>query len=515
MIRRTAVSATIGLAASLMLTVTGAGTTMAAIEDKTTTSNVEGATSGNPFQEQNGWFYHYVRANSFEFEGQQFDYPSTPFSDITTKVNNDFYTDRGVSNIMIYTPYKASADFRGIPAIDFFDAQVGTGTVQDFETMVSAAHAKGMTVTAYMGLFYVDHTNPLFEQAEVDRRDGVNSDEVNMFRWADEIPSQNPDDFPEFEGGWAWSETAQSYYITSWEYPALDYANQVTIDYGKSVLEFWLDTGLDGFEYDFPLSFLGMSTEDMTVVPPDMKDILVTTPTTYTSNPKWLHAEGAGQYYDEDWNDQVGFTHILINGDEDFWSFPIGVMSGGATGVDDLEAQYATYLDPRRANGQGVNSWSLYDYDLTGDQRALDAAVQAGMGSLYSIDHELIYTQLSASEKQKYNDVFRALTRSTALAPEASRTQRPAEECSGQGQASKQLYAIERTSTDGSETVLNIYNFRDTPVCVTVDLSNSDIVVPQTPVDLSTQQDGAPITSTSYDVQLPAYGYRFLDVATQ
>lgn len=481
------------------------------------TPTVGAAVPADPFKAGTGTFYHYVRATAT--------YPATLYSSITAKINNNFYTDRGASNIEIYGPYKASADFRGLPAIDFFDAQVGTGTVQDFRDLVAAAHAKGITVTIYMALLNVHHTNPIFLKAEADKRDGINSPEVNMFRWSPTnrkpIRNQNPPDFPEFEGGWAFSETAQRWYVTSWGFPAPDYANLVTRDYIKSVLRFWLDAGVDGIEHDFPLSFLGMPTQDMTFVDPNLVDILITTPTTHTSNPKWLHAEGAGQYHDEAWNDAVGFNHILINGDEDLWSFPYAVMDNGAPGapttVADLEQQWRTFFDSRRARNPnlGVNAWSLYA-NMTPEQRALDAAVQAGMGALYSIDNEEIYTLLTATAQTKYDDVFRALKRSPALAPGASRVQRPANICGG-GSAS-QVYAIERTSTGGppgrSRTALNIYNFKSTPQCVTVNLSGSTIRVPQTPIDLSTQLSGPPITSTSYNVQLPAFGYLFLDVAT-
>jgi Alpha amylase, catalytic domain len=467
----------------------------------------------DPFKEGTGWFYHYVRENTGPGD------LSTTYDSITARINDDFYTDRGVSNIMLYGPYKASPEFRGLPAIDYFEAQVGTGTIQDFRDLVAAAHAKGITVTIYMALLSVHPTNALFRKAETDTRDGVDSPEANMFRWSREKPSpdQRPADFPEFEGGWAYSETAGQWYVTSWEFPAPDYANRVTRDYVDSVLRFWLDTGIDGIEFDFPLSFLGLRTDDMTFVDPNMVDLLITTPITHTPKTKWLHAEGAGQFWDESWNDDVGFNHILINGDEDLWSFPYAVMDDGAPDasetVEDMEDHWQEFFDDRRARDPalGVNAWSLYVDDMTAEQRALDAAVQAGMGALYSIDIEEIYSLLTTEEQTKYDDVFRALKRSPALAPGASRVRRPAAIC-GDGPAD-QVYAIERTSTDGSRTVLNVYNFTNTPQCVTVDLSESDITVPQTPTDLSTQADGAPISASSYDVQLPAFGYQFLDVA--
>lgn len=465
--------------------------------------------SANPFREGTGWFYHYVRATD--------DYPATPYAAITAKITAGFYSERGVSNIMIYGPYRASADFRGLPAIDFFRAQVGTGKVEDFRALVTAAHSKGITVTIYMALLSVHPTNEIFRKAETDVRDGVDSIEANLFRWVREPPSHPPADFPEYEGGWTFSQTAQRWYATSWGYPALDYANPETRAYVKEVLRFWLDTGIDGIEYDYPLSFLGMRSDDMTSVDPNMVDVLITTPLAYSPKPKWLHAEGAGTFWDEGWNDAVGFNHILINGDEDHWSFPYAVMDDGASErrktVAQLEAHWVEFFDRRRKRDPdlGVNAWSLYEFDMTSEQRALDAAVQAGMGAQYSIDVEEIYARLTVEEQTAYDDVFRALKRSTALAPGASRVQRPAAICGG-GSAD-QVYAIERTSAAGDRTVLNVYNFTNQPQCITVDLSDSSIEIPQTPLDLSTQRGGSPITTATYDVRMPAFGYLFLEVA--
>ena len=289
------------------------------------TTSVREVSRADPFKEGTGWFYHYVRATE--------DYPATTYASITEKIDDDFYTDRGVSNIMIYGPYRASADFRGLPAIDYFEAQAGTGSIEDFRRLVTAAHSKGITVTIYMALLSVHRTNPIFLDAEADVRDGVDSPGAHLFRWAREKPppSETPPDFPEYEGGWAFSETARRWYATSWGYPALDYATRETRDYIKEVLRFWLDTGVDGIEYDYVLSMLGMRSDDMTVADPNMVDVLITTPLAHSPRPTWLHAEGAGQFWDEGWNDDVGFTHILINGDEDRWSFPYAVMDEGAS----------------------------------------------------------------------------------------------------------------------------------------------------------------------------------------
>ncbi|RKP51570.1 hypothetical protein D7Z26_17455 [Cohnella endophytica] len=443
----------------------------------------DAAVPTNAFQKQNGSYYYYVR------EG------STTFASLTANVQSGYYSARGVNNLMTYCPYKASSEWRGVPAVDFYNVNSNTGTLTDFANMVTAAHNAGITVTMYIGLLFVHTTNPDWVQAQNDKKNGVNSSLANTFRWSTTNTGSVPPN-----GGWAWSSLANSYYATSWGMPALDYAKQQGRDYAKNVLKFWMDKGVDGFEFDAPGDFWGMSAADE-------KDILITLPQTYTTNSKLLNAEGtAGAYTNQTWSDSFGFTHILINGDNDTESFATRVMKGTST-VNDLENQFAAYLDPRRAKGQGVLAWSLYDTALTGDQRALDAAVMAGSGAFYSTDIQQVYNLLSTADRTKYDNVFKALQASPAEAPNASRKRLST------GSDSK-YYAVIRTSADGTKSVLNIYNFKNASATITVNLTDSGITVPQTPVNLATGGSGTAISSSSYSVTLPAYGYLFLEVQT-
>jgi len=71
------------------------------------------------------------------------------------------------------------------------------------------------------------------------------------------------------------------------------------------------------------------------------------------------------------------------------------------------------------------------------------------------------------------------------------------------------FYAFLRGSKDGR--ALAVFNFQPEAHLVTVDLSDSGIAVPQTPIDLTTGATyGTPIDSSNYTVTLPAYGYLLL-----
>ena len=76
------------------------------------------------------------------------------------------------------------------------------------------------------------------------------------------------------------------------------------------------------------------------------------------------------------------------------------------------------------------------------------------------------------------------------------------------------VYAMQRTSTNGKQTALLIYNFHNSPEDVTVDLTGTGINTHQVPKDLYNGGHGPAINGTSYTVRLPAYGFTMLQVST-
>jgi MYXO-CTERM domain-containing protein len=429
------------------------------------------------FMQQTGGFFHYVRESS------------TKFSDIKAKIESGYYASRGVRNLIFYCPYSATDEFRGVPAVDHFATNANTGTVEDFGAMVVAAHARGMAVSAYMGLLFVDPTNAIWVKAQKDHEAGTHSTEEKIFRWA----AQDSDDAQEY-GGWDYSDAAGSYYATSWERPAIDLDRAEGRAYVESVLEFWMDLGVDGFEYDSIESFWGGTPEIL-------KDVLVTYPNGYSTGQKYLIREGPTASFDnEEENDLIGLTHILLSGDTDDRSVATDVMDGSMT-VDDLEEHFAKYLDARRKVGHGAKAVSHYRDD-TPAERALDAAVLAGNGAVMEIDFDQNYSALDQAHQQQYDAVFVGLARSSAEAPGASRKRVPA--------TPDTAYAIVRQSVDGAERALNVYNFAKQPAMVKVDLSDTGIVAGDAPVDLVTDKPATAVAGNQYTVSLPASGYALL-----
>ena len=386
--------------------------------------------------------------------------------------------------------------------------------------MVAAANARGITVTAYVALIYVSPSNRLFVKSSLDRRDGSDSPERSMFRWDEREPEGTtspaqggtPPSASEitrpFEGGWAWSDVAGRWYATSWGLPALDYGSEATREYAKAVIRYWMDLGVQGFEYDAPQSYWGMQDADEG----RQTEVMIATPHSHRPDLElFLQAEGAGTFANQVYSDRVGFTHVVAEGGDDVDSFTSRVGRYPQTlTVDQLEDHWTTWVDPRRANSRGVYAGSLYDADVDPRLRALEVAVKAGMGAVYQVDNEHLVDNaanvvLPDATLERIWDVFRTLRTSSALWPDASRERLPT-------QADPRAYAILRRSADGARAALNLYNFSDAPMCITVDLAGSGVKTPQRATDLSTGAPGPWLPSPQSAVPLPPYGWMFLDV---
>jgi hypothetical protein len=427
---------------------------------------------------KNGAFYHYPRESR------------TTFASLTARIESGYYAERGVHTLAIYCPYRAGGLWRGVPALDFFTTNPETGSVADFKAMTAAAHARGMAVILYMGLLFVDHESPLWIKAQNDHASGVSSMEEASFRWA----AQPGAEVPEF-GAWDYSELAGAHFGTSWDHPALDLAGSAAQSLVRQVLSFWLDQGVDGFEYDAPSGFWGAT-------PALLKQLLSDHPNAHGSGPKYLIGEGHFANPDNAHeNDALGFTHVLLSGDDDQSSVAWETIRGELS-LDELEAHFALHIDGRRSAGRGVKSVSLYT-QMSAEERALEAALLAGNGSHMEIEYDTNYALLSAEQQRHYDTVLKALARSEAEAPRAARVRLSTDSPDTE-------YAVLRTSPDGKERAVNVYNVARSPATVRVLLTGQGFQEGELGFDLVAESDGPAVRDGQLRLELPALGYAFL-----
>jgi hypothetical protein len=398
----------------------------------------------------------------------------------------------------------------GCDPVDFYNVSPQNGTLQDWDSMVRAAHRLGMKVVAYFVNIYMDANSPYFVKAEQEYAAGDRtSREVASFDWSTtpNAPLPTVVSGPPFASSWTWSTIAQAYYWQLWFGPGFDFdltGNRAEV---AKIEEFWLSTGIDGFMWD-----VGKQS-------PLTQPFDVTIPETYTTTPKWL----AGERNDSSTaatNQSFGLTDWFNFQDNDTENDYTRIVDGSID-ANGLETALEN-VDWAREHGDTTHAWSIWGDDPAANliphtyptypddavERVQEAALLAGSGILYGSAMYYQYINWPPTLRANWDRVLQTVNANKALLPSASRTRVPAG-------SDPDVYAMQRTSTDGKQTALLIYNFHNSPANVTLDLTGTGIDTHQVPRDLYNGGVGPLINGTSFTVSLPAYGFTMLQVSTR
>jgi glycosidase len=167
----------------------------------------------------------------------------------------DYLKELGIKGIWLM-PITASADHdHGYATQDFRSIEPAYGTLQDFDALIQAAHARGIGVIIDYVLNHASVESPLFQQSLA----GPDAPFRDWFVWESEAPmawniwGHNP-----------WTATPNgSYYGTfGGHMPDFNLRNPATVEYHFSSLRFWLNRGLDGFRLDAVPHLIENSAKD-------------------------------------------------------------------------------------------------------------------------------------------------------------------------------------------------------------------------------------------------------------
>jgi hypothetical protein len=401
---------------------------------------------------------------------------------------------QGIRVIGIYSPYNGNPDkWHGCAPLDFYDTAPQSGTLEDFEQMVAAAHERGMKVVTYFVNIYIDHESEFFGNAEEQYASGDRSSrEVSAFHWSKSDQSE----LPEPAAGpseWAFSETAGAYYWSLWGEAGLDHTLPGARAELARVQEFWLDLGVDGFMWDAGFS------------DPAFRELMVDLPLAHTPGDKWLtfestEAEEAHLYA------EFGLTSWFNYADDDETNDYSRVVSGDID-AEGLEIALS-YADTARQAGRMTHAWSPWGvprYDDNERMLVQEAALLAGAGIGYGVPSYTALQTWPEKATQGLSQVLTVVNENPALLPSAPRQRLPAGE-------DPKAFAMLRGDLEEDQTVLLVYNLDSQPATVPVNLEDSRIDPGQTPIDLMTGSPVGEITSRIYQVELEPYGFAFLEV---
>jgi alpha-glucosidase len=172
----------------------------------------------------------------------------------------DYLTWLGVDGIWLTPFYRSPMVDFGYDVSDHCDVDPAYGTLEDFDRLVAAAHARGIRVIVDFVPNHTSREHPWFEES----RSSPASVKRDWYIWADPKKGRSPPNNwrgglrGEDGGAWAWDEATGQWYLATFSpsQPDLNWRNPHVREAMLDVLEFWLARGVDGVRIDM-VDFLG------------------------------------------------------------------------------------------------------------------------------------------------------------------------------------------------------------------------------------------------------------------
>jgi alpha-glucosidase len=171
----------------------------------------------------------------------------------------DYLKGLGVDAVWVSPIYPSPMKDFGYDVSDYTGIDPLFGTMEDFDALVAAAHAKGLRVILDFVPNHSSDQHPWF----VESRSSRTSAKRDWYLWRDAAPAGDdwrpakervPNNWMSHFGGpaWTWDEGTQQFYLHSFlkEQPDLNWRNPAVKEAMYSAMRFWLERGVDGFRMD-------------------------------------------------------------------------------------------------------------------------------------------------------------------------------------------------------------------------------------------------------------------------
>jgi glycosidase len=157
----------------------------------------------------------------------------------------------GVDALWLSPFYPSPMKDFGYDVSDYTGVDPIFGTLEDFDRLLAAAHARGLAVIVDWVPNHSSDQHPWFK-ASRSRRDDPKRD---WYFWRDARPDgSRPNNWLSSFGGpaWTWDAATGQYYLHSFlaEQPDLNWRNPAVRQAMLDTLRFWLARGVDGFRID-------------------------------------------------------------------------------------------------------------------------------------------------------------------------------------------------------------------------------------------------------------------------
>jgi alpha-glucosidase len=170
----------------------------------------------------------------------------------------DYIRSLGVDGVWLSPIHPSPNRDWGYDIADFEGVQADYGTMEDFQRLLDAAHARGLKVVLDEVLSHTSDVHPWFVESLTGGKDGP---KANWYVWAD--PREDgaaPNNWLSVFGGpaWAYQPARRQHYHHKFlrQQPKLNWRDEAAREAALGVLDFWLDKGVDGFRLDVAGTYL-------------------------------------------------------------------------------------------------------------------------------------------------------------------------------------------------------------------------------------------------------------------
>jgi maltose alpha-D-glucosyltransferase / alpha-amylase len=161
----------------------------------------------------------------------------------------DYLQWLGIDCIWLLPMYPSPLRDGGYDISDYYDVHADYGSVEDFKTLLDAAHQRGIRVIADLVVNHTSADHPWFQES----REGGTKRDWYVWSESDERYEEARIIFVDTESSnWTWDPIAGAYYWHRFfaHQPDLNYDNPEVQEAMLGVLRFWFDLGIDGFRLD-------------------------------------------------------------------------------------------------------------------------------------------------------------------------------------------------------------------------------------------------------------------------
>ncbi|MEN2768650.1 glycoside hydrolase family 13 protein [Ornithinibacillus xuwenensis] len=162
----------------------------------------------------------------------------------------DYLKDLGIDVIWISPVYKSPNDDNGYDISDYQDIMDEFGSMEDFDMLLAEVHRRDMKLIMDLVINHTSDEHPWF----IESRSSKDNPYRDYYIWHSGKNGKAPNNWESIFGGSAWKydEKTNEYFlhVFSTKQPDLNWENSAVRNDLYSMVNWWLDKGIDGFRVD-------------------------------------------------------------------------------------------------------------------------------------------------------------------------------------------------------------------------------------------------------------------------